>query len=65
MRVVLDSNVPFSALLSPHGLPDAIYRAWREEGFDLVTSVTQIDELRRASRYAKMAHQTLTTMREG
>lgn len=53
MRVVLDTNVLLSALLSPHGLPDAIYRAWQKGRFDLVTSSTQIDELRRASRYAK------------
>lgn len=53
MRVVLDTNVLFSALLSPHGLPDTIYRAWRKDRFYLVTSTTQIDELRRASRYTK------------
>lgn len=53
MRVVLDSNVLLSALLSPHGLPDTIYRAWQKDRFDLVTSATQIDELRRASRYPK------------
>jgi putative PIN family toxin of toxin-antitoxin system len=53
MRVVLDTNVLLSALLSPHGLPDAVYRAWQKDRFDLVTSATQIDELRRASRYAK------------
>lgn len=32
---------------------DAIYRAWQKDRFDLVTLITQIDELRRASRYAK------------
>jgi putative PIN family toxin of toxin-antitoxin system len=53
MRVVLDTNVLLSALLSPHGLPDTIYRARQKDRFDLVTSATQIDELRRASRYAK------------
>ena len=53
MRVVLDTNVLLSALLSPHGLPDTIYRAWLKDRFDLVTSAMQIDELRRASRYAK------------
>ncbi|MDA8453100.1 putative toxin-antitoxin system toxin component, PIN family [Acidovorax sp. NCPPB 3859] len=53
MRVVLDTNVLLSALLSPHGLPDTVYRAWQKDRFDLVTSATQIDELRRASRYAK------------
>lgn len=53
MRVVLDTNALLSALLSPHGWPDTIYRAWQKDRFDLVTSVMQIDELRRASRYAK------------
>jgi putative PIN family toxin of toxin-antitoxin system len=53
MRVVLDTNVLLSALISPHGLSDTIYRAWQKNRFDLVTSTVQIDELRRASRYAK------------
>ena len=53
MRIVLDTNVLLSALLSPHGSPDAIYRAWQKDRFDLVTSSAQIDELRRASRYSK------------
>jgi putative PIN family toxin of toxin-antitoxin system len=53
MRVVLDTNVLLSALISPHGAPDAIYRAWRAAKFDLVTSTLQLDELRRASRYIK------------
>jgi uncharacterized protein len=53
MRVVLDTNVLLSALLSPHGMSDTLYRAWQKERFELVTSITQIDELRRASRYPK------------
>ena len=53
MRVVLDTNVLLSALISPHGHPDTIYRAWRTARFEVVTSVTQLDELRRASRYEK------------
>ncbi len=46
-------NKPFSALISPHGPPDAIYRAWRLARFQLVTSDVQLDEIRRASRYPK------------
>ena len=53
MRVVLDTNVLLSALISPHGPPDTIYRAWRAARFDIVTSQIQLDELRRASRYPK------------
>lgn len=54
MRVVLDTNILFSALISPHGAPDIIYRAWRSSRFELVTSRTQLDEIRRASRYPKL-----------
>lgn len=53
MRVVLDTNVLLSALISPHGAPDAIYRAWRAARFEVVTSRVQLDEIRRASRYPK------------
>jgi len=53
MRVVLDTNVLLSAVLSPRGLLDTIYRAWQKGRFELVTSSTQIEELRRASHYAK------------
>lgn len=54
MRVVLDSNILFSALISPKGAPDMIYRAWRAARFELVTSRHQLDEIRRASRYPKL-----------
>lgn len=53
MRVVLDTNVLLSALISPHGTSDIIYRAWQKAKFDLVISTMQLDELRRASRYPK------------
>lgn len=54
MRVVLDTNVLLSALISPHGAPNVIYRAWRAARFEVVTSLTQLDEIRRASRYPKL-----------
>lgn len=54
MRVVLDTNILLSALISPRGCPDLIYRAWRAGRFELVTSTAQLDELRRASRYPKL-----------
>ena len=54
MRVVLDTNVLLSALISPHGAPDIIYQAWRAGRFELVTSTAQLDELRRVSRYPKL-----------
>lgn len=54
MRVILDTNVLLAALISPHGPPDTIYRAWRAVRFELVTSRAQLDELRRVSRYPKL-----------
>lgn len=54
MRVVLDSNILLSALISPHGAPHRIYEAWQERRFALVTCPTQLDEVRRASRYPKL-----------
>lgn len=54
MRVILDSNVLISALISTGSPPDLIYRAWRANRFTLVTSQAQLDELRRASRYPKL-----------
>ena len=54
MRVVLDTNILLSALISPHGAPDTIYRAWRAARFEAVTSRMQRDEIRRASRYPKL-----------
>jgi len=54
MKVVLDSNVLLSALISPHAPPHLIYRAWRKGRFELVTCTHQIEEIRRASRYPKL-----------
>jgi uncharacterized protein len=53
MRVILDSNVFFSALISPRGLPAFVIDAWREDRFELVTCTAQIEEIRKASRYPK------------
>lgn len=54
MHVILDTNVLLGALISPHGPPDVIFRAWRAARFELVTSLAQLEELRRASRYPKL-----------
>ena len=67
MQVVLDTNVLLAALIAPRGAPDLIFRAWRSGRFELVTSDTQLDELRRASRYPKLrsilpAHRVGTMM---
>jgi putative PIN family toxin of toxin-antitoxin system len=50
MRVILDTNVLLSALISPHGAADQLYQAWRTGRFSLITSAAQLDEFRRVSR---------------
>jgi uncharacterized protein len=54
MRVILDTNVLLAALISPGGVPDQIYRAWRGRRFDLITAREQLNELHRVSRYPKL-----------
>jgi putative PIN family toxin of toxin-antitoxin system len=46
MRVVLDTNILVSALMAPAGNPAAIYTAWQEGRFTLLTCAEQLDELR-------------------
>jgi len=53
MLVLLDSNVYFSALVSPHGLPAQIIHKWRVGKFQILTCRHQIDEIRSASRNPK------------
>ncbi len=53
MKVILDTNIFLRALLSPVGAPACVFEAWREGRFELVTAQTQLDEIRRASRYPK------------
>jgi predicted nucleic acid-binding protein len=46
MRVVLDTNIPISALLVPTGYPAAIYLAWQKGHFALIVCAEQLEELR-------------------
>jgi hypothetical protein len=45
MHVVLDTNTLVSALIAPAGKPAAIYNAWVEGKFTLLTCATHLDEL--------------------
>jgi putative PIN family toxin of toxin-antitoxin system len=54
MRVVIDTNVLISALLSATSLPAHLILLWREGRFDLLTSTAQLDELIRVTRYPKI-----------
>lgn len=55
MIAILDTNILISALLNPHSLPARLVDGWTERRFDLLTSEEQIAELRRVTRYAKVA----------
>jgi uncharacterized protein len=45
MRVVLDTNILVSALIAPAGNPAAIYNAWEDGKFTLLTCAEHLDEL--------------------
>jgi uncharacterized protein len=55
MRVVLDTNILVSALMIQTGNPAAIYRAWQEGHFILLTCVEHLDELRATLRKPAIA----------
>lgn len=55
MRVVLDTGIFISALISDQGYPYRAVDLWVEKEFDLVTSERQLDEIRTVSRYARIA----------
>jgi hypothetical protein len=46
MRVILDTNVLLSALLSPHGAPAKLLDAWKRGVFVLINSDELLAELR-------------------
>jgi uncharacterized protein len=45
MRVVIDTNIVASALITPGGKPAAIIDAWLDGKFTLLTCAAQLDEL--------------------
>jgi len=55
MRVVLDTNVLVSALIIQTGNPAAIYRAWQEARFTLLTCAEHLDEVRATLRKPALA----------
>lgn len=60
MRVVLDTNVFVSALISPHGAPGYILRLWESRSFDLLLSPHNLEELARTLRYPKVMRRLRT-----
>jgi len=54
VRIVLDTGIFVSALISKNTPPDMLYSAWRKGRFDLITSDTQLDEIERVFLYKKL-----------
>ena len=54
MRIVLDTNILISGLLSSVGPPSQLLRFWLEGKFELVTSKAQLEELSRVFDYDKI-----------
>ena len=45
MRVVLDTNILVSALITKGTPPDRLYQAWLRDDIEIVTSVAQMEEV--------------------
>ncbi len=54
MRVVIDTNVLLSALMSSTSSPAQVLALWRSRKFDLITGIEQLDEIARVTRYPKI-----------
>jgi len=55
MRVVLDTNILLSGLMSLEGAPGRLLDAWQDNKYTLISSEEQLREFRRASRYVHVA----------
>jgi len=54
MRLVIDTNVLLSALMTPGSSSAQVLALWRSRRFDVLTSVEQIDEIARVTRYPRI-----------
>jgi len=64
VRVVLDTNVIVSAIISPGGPPDRIFRAWRRGSYELITSAPLLEELAEVLVRPRIRHRTGFSSRE-
>ncbi len=55
MRIVLDTGIFVSALITKNTPPDMLYMAWRKGLFSLITSQAQLEEIERVLSYKKLA----------
>ena len=54
MRVVLDSNVILSGLMSPKGTTGQIIQAWKDNRLTLLICEAQLEEIKRVLAYPKI-----------
>ena len=70
MKLVLDTGILISALITKNTPPDFLYQAWRKGKFELITSQAQLQELVRVTKYKKLqrfitpeeTHRLITTI---
>jgi hypothetical protein len=55
MRVVIDTNIIVSAIITPAGKPAAIIGAWLKGRFTLLTCAAHVDELRATLQKPRVA----------
>jgi len=54
LRLVIDTNILVSALLSENSLPAHLITLWRQSYFELLTAPEQLAELGRVTRYPRI-----------
>ena len=54
LRVVIDTNILISGLLAAGSLPARLIVLWRLGRFNMLTSMAQLDEMMRVTRYPKL-----------
>jgi uncharacterized protein len=62
MRVVLDTNVLLTALISPSSTSAQILTVWRDRKIAVVTAAEQIEEIARVTRYPKIRARLLPAL---
>jgi hypothetical protein len=54
LNIVLDTNILISSLINNRSLPFKLCEHWLEGNFTLITSISQLEELKRVIRYPKL-----------
>ena len=54
MRLVLDTNILISALITKGTPPDLLYQGWQDGRFLLITSAVQLAEIERVVEYPRL-----------